>query len=166
MRKRIISTLIGDVLLSVQSGRLCAVSILTRKAEIISDDDPVLDEAQRQIIQYLNGERQSFDLPLEMRGSAFDCAVWRMLQKIPYGEVWSYGRLAAALGRPKASRAVGGACSRNPLMIVVPCHRVIAATGRLTGFAAGLEAKKTLLGCEGWIIENGKIQNKHKELPD
>ena len=150
MRRRVIFTPIGDILLAVQSGRLCTVRFLTLGEESAFDDDPVLDEAQRQIVQYLDGERRSFDLPFKMHGSAFDCAVWRMLQEIPYGEVWSYGQLAAALGRPGAARAVGGACSRNPLMIVVPCHRVIAGTGKLTGFAAGVPMKRALLELEGF----------------
>lgn len=167
MQQRVIATPMGDMLLGAQAGRLCKAVLLLHKEEVpdVDDADPVLDEAQRQIVQYLQGEREVFDLPLQMDGSVFDCAVWRMLQEIPYGAVETYGQIAAALGRPKASRAVGGACSRNPLLIVVPCHRVIAATGRLTGFAAGLEAKKALLSCEGWTIENGKIQDKHKELP-
>jgi len=159
MLRRVISTQVGDVLLGVASGRLCHVSVLAQKESITDqDDDPVLNEAQRQIVQYLQGERKAFDLPLQMHGSAFDCAVWQMLQKIPYGEVWTYGRLAAALGRPKSARAVGGACARNPLLMVVPCHRVVGSTGRLTGFAAGLEVKKALLGCEGWTIQSNVIQ--------
>jgi len=166
MRRRVISTPIGDVLLGVQSGRLCEVRMLFEMDRIGNEQDSVLDEAQRQIEAYYNGELREFDLPLRMEGTAFERAVWQTLVQIPFGEVRSYGQIAASLGLPKAARAVGRACARNPLLIVVPCHRVIGASGRLTGFAAGIEAKKALLGFEGWTIENGRIQNKQKELPD
>ena len=86
--------------------------------------------------------------PLAARGTPFQQAVWAQLRKIPYGEVRTYGQLAAALGKPKASRAVGSACHRNPLCIVVPCHRVIGADGSLTGYAEGLEIKEYLLELE------------------
>ena len=89
-----------------------------------------------------------FDLPLAAKGTPFQQAGWAQLHKIPYGEVRTYGQLAAALGKPKASRAVGSACHRNPLCIVVPCHRVIGADGSLTGYAEGLEIKEYLLELE------------------
>lgn len=92
--------------------------------------------------------RREFDLPLAAKGTPFQQAVWAQLRKIPYGEVRTYGQLAAALGKPKASRAVGSACHRNPLCIVVPCHRVIGADGSLTGYAEGLEIKEYLLELE------------------
>ncbi len=92
--------------------------------------------------------RREFDLPLAAKGTLFQQAVWAQLRKIPYGEVRTYGQLAAALGKPKASRAVGSACHRNPLCIVVPCHRVIGADGSLTGYAEGLEIKEYLLELE------------------
>lgn len=161
MRRRVISTRMGDMLLCVHAGKLCKVKLMVGGEWISAgDDDPVLDEAQRQIEQYLSGHRQAFDLPLDMSGSVFDCAVWQLLQKIPYGETVTYSQLADALGKPNASRAVGGACSRNPLLIVVPCHRVVARNRKLTGFAAGLQAKRTLLALEGWTIDRDQIQMK------
>ena len=105
-------------------------------------------EAEEQLNEYFAGVRREFDLPLAAKGTPFQQAVWAQLHKIPYGEVRTYGQLAAALGKPKASRAVGSACHRNPLCIVVPCHRVIGADGSLTGYAEGLEIKEYLLELE------------------
>lgn len=108
----------------------------------------ILRETERQLGEYFDGTRTHFDLPLESRGSEFEKKVWRALKKIPYGKTKSYLDLAKAIGSPKACRAVGAANSRNPLPIVVPCHRVIGANGKLTGFTGGLEKKATLLAHE------------------
>lgn len=108
----------------------------------------VLDEARRQLAEYFSGARRVFDLPLDMRGTDFQQQVWRGLLDIPYGQTRSYAALAAAIDRPKATRAVGAANGRNPLSIVVPCHRVIGGNGQLTGFAGGLAAKRFLLDLE------------------
>lgn len=156
MKHRTIHSPIGGLLLSAQAGRLCGVR-LAHQAEMMDDSDPVLDEAERQLAQYFAGKRWTFDLPLSLEGSAFEQDVWRQLLAIPFGEIRSYGQIAAAIGKPKAFRGVGRACSRNPLLIVVPCHRVVAASGALTGFAAGMAAKKTLLICEGWTIRDDKL---------
>jgi methylated-DNA-[protein]-cysteine S-methyltransferase len=122
-----------------------------RKREHPSKFDPrhpILLETERQLGEYFAGIRTRFDLPLEARGSDFEKKVWQALKKIPYGKTRSYLDLAKAIGSPKACRAVGAANSRNPLPIVVPCHRVIGANGKLTGFAGGLEKKATLLAHE------------------
>jgi len=110
---------------------------------------PVLAEAERQLAGYFAGERRSFDLPLDFRGTDFQKQVWQALLAIPFGETRSYAQIARAIGRPAAVRAVGAANGRNPLSIVAPCHRVIGANGALTGFAGGLEAKHYLLRLEG-----------------
>ena len=109
---------------------------------------PILREAERQLSDYFAGRRTVFDLPLDFRGTAFQRAVWGELLKIPYGETRSYGEIAWAIGSPSAVRAVGAANGRNPISIVAPCHRVIGASGKLTGFAGGLEAKAFLLDLE------------------
>jgi methylated-DNA-[protein]-cysteine S-methyltransferase len=109
---------------------------------------PILRETERQLGEYFGGIRTQFDLPLEARGSEFEKKVWRALKRIPYGKTKTYLDLAKAIGAPKACRAVGAANSRNPLPIVVPCHRVIGANGKLTGFTGGLERKATLLAHE------------------
>jgi len=110
---------------------------------------PVLCEAECQLTEYFNGERTTFELPLHVRGTPFQKHVWQQLLHIPYGHTRSYGQLALAIGRGSASRAVGLANSKNPLSIVVPCHRVISASGKLTGFAGGIETKARLLKLEG-----------------
>jgi len=106
---------------------------------------PVLEEARRQLESYFAGRRRAFDLPLEPRGTPFQREVWQALRAIPFGETRSYGELARQLGRPAATRAVGAANGRNPIAIVIPCHRVIGADGSLTGYGGGMERKRWLL---------------------
>ncbi len=114
----------------------------------------LLREAQAQLNQYFSGTRNVFDLPLRFGGTAFQHAVWEALLEISYGETRTYGQIAAAIGRPKAVRAVGHAIGRNPISIIVPCHRVIGKDGSLTGFGGGLEIKERLLKGEGIWISN------------
>lgn len=110
-----------------------------------SGESTLLDRVAAQLDEYFAGTRTEFDLPLAPRGTQFQLEVWRALETIPYGETMTYGELATSIGRPAAARAVGGANSKNPLSIVVPCHRVIGSTGKLTGFAGGLTTKEQLL---------------------
>jgi methylated-DNA-[protein]-cysteine S-methyltransferase len=110
--------------------------------------DKILDAAMKQLDSYFAGRRRSFDLPLAPRGTAFQTRVWNALMKIPYGETKSYGAIAAMIGSPSAMRAVGAANGRNPIPIVIPCHRVIGANGSLTGFGGGMERKEMLLDLE------------------
>ena len=98
--------------------------------------------------EYFAGKRRKFQLPVCGKGTDFQEKVWKVLREIPYGETRTYGEIAAAIGHPKASRAVGGACNKNPILIVVPCHRVIGADGKLVGFGCGLDRKKELLKLE------------------
>jgi methylated-DNA-[protein]-cysteine S-methyltransferase len=111
-------------------------------------DDARFTETARQLGEYFAGERTAFDLPLRATGTAFEQRVWDELRDIPYGETTSYGAIARRLGHPRAARAVGRANGRNPLAIVVPCHRVIGASGALTGYAGGLDRKRALLALE------------------
>lgn len=120
---------------------------------------PVLAQAAAQLAEYFAGQRQSFTIPLAPRGTPFQQEVWRALCAIPYGQTRSYGQLAAALGRPSAARAVGGACRRNPIWLMIPCHRVVGASGSLTGYAGGLERKKALLA-----LEQGQALQPHSTL--
>jgi methylated-DNA-[protein]-cysteine S-methyltransferase len=110
--------------------------------------DAPFREVARQLTGYFRGKRTSFDLPLHLKGTSFQMAVWKELAKIPYGETRSYGDIARAIGRPRAVRAVGLANGRNPLPIVVPCHRVIGSTGKLVGYGGGLAIKQALLDRE------------------
>ena len=109
---------------------------------------PILLETERQLGEYFSGTRTEFDLPLEPNGSEFQKKVWRNLREIPFGQTRSYLDLAKTVGSAKAVRAVGAANGKNPLSIVVPCHRVVGANGSLTGFAGGLDVKATLLALE------------------
>jgi methylated-DNA-[protein]-cysteine S-methyltransferase len=114
-------------------------------------DEPFAD-VKLQLQEYFDGARREFDLPLAPRGTPFQLAVWNALLRIPYGETRSYGELAQDLRRPTASRAVGAANGRNPISVIIPCHRVIGADGSLTGFGGGLERKQRLLSLEACSI--------------
>jgi methylated-DNA-[protein]-cysteine S-methyltransferase len=118
-------------------------------AAAVEAPHPVLDEAARQLAEWFAGERTVFDLPLDLeRATAFQRRAWLALAEIPYGTTRSYGEQADVLGMPRAARAVGAANGRNPLSIVLPCHRLIGANGALTGFSGGLEVKRALLAHE------------------
>ncbi len=112
------------------------------------EDSPILNEATQQLTEYFSGNRTKFDLPLAATGTAFQQLVWQALCRIPYGETWSYQQLADEIGNPKAVRAVGLANGKNPISVIVPCHRVIGKSGKLTGYAGGVETKQKLLELE------------------
>jgi methylated-DNA-[protein]-cysteine S-methyltransferase len=146
-----LTTPIGELLLTADDdGALTAVHLPNRHPDTTGweRDDELLAEARRQFTEYFAGERTTFDLPLRPHGAPFQLRVWDALLRIPYGETASYGELARELGHPTAARAVGAANGRNPLAIVVPCHRVIGSNGTLTGYAGGLECKRALLDLE------------------
>lgn len=111
-------------------------------------ETPIIREAFTQLNQYFKKERRGFDLPLLFEGTAFQQSVWRALTEIPYAEVRSYAQIAAAVGNPRACRAVGGANNCNPIAIIVPCHRVIGSSGALVGYAGGMDTKRFLLELE------------------
>jgi methylated-DNA-[protein]-cysteine S-methyltransferase len=111
-----------------------------------------LDDVRRQLDEYFEGERRAFDLALDLRVAGFNQAVLAELARVPYGTLDTYGSLAARVGRPRAARAVGGVMNRNPIPIVLPCHRIVGAGGSLTGYAGGLEIKRALLELEGAIL--------------
>ena len=111
-------------------------------------ETPVLAQAKRELCEYFAGTRKTFTVPLNPAGTDFQRAVWAALRAIPYGEKRTYGAVAAAVGRPKAARAVGNANNKNPILIFTPCHRVVGADGALVGFAAGLPVKEALLALE------------------
>lgn len=114
----------------------------------VDADDAVLSDAARQLARYFAGQREPFDLPLDLNGTEFQRAVWTALRRIAIGHTESYGDIARQLGRPSAVRAVGAAVGRNPLSLIVPCHRVLGADGSLTGYAGGTQRKKVLLEME------------------
>ena len=108
----------------------------------------LLSETERQLRAYLDRKLTRFDLPLAPQGTPFQQTIWRALLHVPYGQTLSYGRLAALAGHPGAARATGAACGRNPIAIIIPCHRIVGAHGRLTGYNGGLERKQSLLALE------------------
>ena len=111
-----------------------------------------LDDVRRELDEYFSGVRRSFDLPLDLRVAPFHAAVLAELARVPYGETDTYGALAAKAGRPRAARAVGTVMNRNPIPIVLPCHRIVGASGALTGYAGGLDIKRHLLKLEGAML--------------
>ena len=125
----------------------------TAEADMNPRETALLLEAKRQLEEYFAGIRAGFSLPLAPEGTEFQKSVWQQLEAIPFGETRTYGQIAAAVGNPKACRAAGGAIHKNPIAIMIPCHRVIGADGSLTGFASGLDVKEALLHLEGIIKE-------------
>ena len=153
----VIDSPVGPLTLVAEDGKLAGLYLDVRghepPAEILgtpctAGSEPVLAEATSQLGAYFAGELTSFDLPLQLDGTGFQRTVWAGLQQIGYGETISYGELAKRIGQPSASRAVGLANGRNPVAIVVPCHRVIGADGSLTGYGGGLDRKRFLLAME------------------
>jgi len=151
--ERRISSPVGDLHVVAAEEAIVGVYLPGHKGapEIVAHDGqnhPVLAEAAGQLAEYFRGGRACFTLPLDLHGSSFQREVWRALVEIPFGETRSYAELARALGRPQAARAVGAANAKNPISIIVPCHRVIAGDGALTGYAGGVAAKQWLLSHE------------------
>ncbi len=157
----LVDTPVGQLLVAVTDRGLCEVSFdpeperevetLARNfgARVLRSPRPT-DEARRQLDEYFAGERQRFDLPVDLRlAREFAGAVLKELARVPYGQLTTYGTLAAKAGRPRAARAVGTIMNRNPVPIVLPCHRVVGSTGALTGYGGGLDRKRTLLELEG-----------------
>lgn len=150
---------IGLLTLAADDDGLCRIEFPPPRASMLAGPhlvesarasrSRVLQDARDQLAEYFAGTRRTFDLPLAPHGTAFQRAVWTMLARIPYGETWSYGEVARSIEKPEAVRAVGAANGRNPIPIVLPCHRVIGADGSLTGFGGGLPTKQFLLELEG-----------------
>jgi methylated-DNA-[protein]-cysteine S-methyltransferase len=155
MRYRRIDSPVGPLLIAADDDGLRLIEFhrprhpMSQCEQWEEADHPVLQRTQAQLAQYFAGARRSFDLPLAPQGTDFQRSVWHALAHIPFGQTVSYLQLATRLGRPSATRAVGAANGRNPLPIVLPCHRVIGADGSLTGFGGGLPTKQFLLRLEG-----------------
>ena len=149
MRSRWMDSPVGGLRIHASSGLITAVDFGATKPRKARVSDPLLDRAEEQLTAYFAGDLTEFDLPLASEGSEFQQKVWAELRRIPYGETASYGDIARRLGyEPVISRAVGAANGANPIPIIVPCHRVIGADGKLTGFGGGIERKKILLDLE------------------
>jgi methylated-DNA-[protein]-cysteine S-methyltransferase len=143
-------TCIGKIVILENGTEVTNISFGNQNMEKNSDfiETALLKKSFGQIQEYLNGKRKVFDFPINLEGSEFQKSVWKQLQSIPYGETRTYKEIAIAIGNEKACRAVGMANNKNPIPIVVPCHRVIGANGKLVGYAGGLETKKYLLEIE------------------
>jgi methylated-DNA-[protein]-cysteine S-methyltransferase len=146
---------VGTLTLLADDSALVAVLWETEKYNrhrfgitVPQEDHPILLDTRQQLNDYFAGKRTTFDLPLRPQGTRFQMVVWAGLQEIPFGELWSYGRLARRIGQAGAARAVGAANGRNPIPIIIPCHRVIGSDGALTGFGGGLDVKATLIALE------------------
>lgn len=166
MRNYAFDSEIGKITLYEAEGGICGVDLegktapamqkkLFREAEFEEMKTDLLEKAQRELDEYFAGKRKEFDLPLRMYGTEFQKHVWNTLLQIPYGGTLTYGEVAQIIGNPKACRAVGMANNQNPLMILVPCHRVIGADGGLVGYGGGLDIKEKLL----------RLERKHAEQP-
>lgn len=150
MRWAAVATPIGTFGVAVDDEGVCELRFAGPAGPVREDlDDPLLTSATTQVTEYFAGTRTVFDLPLHVRsGSEFERAVWRAMMAIPYGRTRSYGQIARDVGEPGWAQAVGTACHRNPLPLVVPCHRVIGADGKLVGFGGGIKTKQWLLQLE------------------
>jgi len=141
---------LGPVAITAAGGAIVSMDFLPPGTPLsTTPPPPLLAAAGAQLQQYLAGQRQAFELPLAPAGTAFQQHVWTLLTEIPFGAIATYGEIAARAGRAGAARAVGAACHRNPIPIFIPCHRVVAAGGRLGGFSLGLDLKRRLLTLEG-----------------
>jgi len=143
-----VSTPLGPVEIAEVSGRLVTIRFGEGPVAGAGPTSGVLERASEQLVAYFAGRLREFDLPLHPHGTPFDHRVWDVVRTIPYGSTLTYGEIAARLEDPGASRAVGHANARNPLPIVVPCHRVVGTSGRLTGYAGGIHRKQALLELE------------------
>lgn len=156
-----LDTPIGELLLAGDDDALCLVSFPEGAMRRDPEPDWIYNEkpfaaARQQLTEYFAGERRAFDLPLKISGTEFQMSVLKALRQIPYGETTSYADIAERIGRPKAVRAVGAANGRNPIPIIVPCHRVIGSHGDLTGFGGGLDTKEALL----------RLEAEHSQFPN
>ncbi|MFD4574759.1 methylated-DNA--[protein]-cysteine S-methyltransferase [Streptomyces sp. NPDC058417] len=152
-RHTVIDSAYGPLTLVADDGVLCGLYMTAQRHRPAEEtfgprDDTLFAETEDQLKAYFAGELKDFTVPLRLTGTPFQRSVWEALRAIPYGETRSYGQLAAALGTPNASRAVGLANGRNPVGIIVPCHRVVGADGGLTGYGGGLDRKQRLLAFE------------------
>ena len=146
-------TLIGRLQIFSDSEYITKISFFEKKLQgAIEKETPLIKKMYLELEEYFAGKRKLFDVPVKPDGTSFQQSTWNALLKIPYGETRSYKQIAEMIGKPAACRAVGMANNRNPIPVVIPCHRVVGANGDLTGYAGGLEVKRKLLGLEKGVI--------------
>ena len=158
---------VGKIVIKDYSGSITEVYFI-KDDEVIHEgnlkETPLIKEAAKQLTEYFEGKRKDFDLPIETKGTAFQKSVWEALRTIPYGETWSYKQVAEAVNSPKAYRAVGMANNKNPISIIIPCHRVIGANGKMVGYGGGLHIKEYLLNLEKGTYKEGDLHVKNKKF--
>ncbi len=157
----IIASPLGNLKITVSEKGICGIAYT--KENLCRSDDPLLKKTELQLQEYFAGRRKAFDLPLDLQGTEFQKRVWQALLEIPYGETRSYSDIAAASGNARAVRAAGMANHVNPVVIVVPCHRVIGKNGSLTGYGGGLERKQFLLDLEKQLDKGKEIWQSKEE---
>ncbi|MCI6737641.1 MAG: methylated-DNA--[protein]-cysteine S-methyltransferase [Intestinibacter sp.] len=133
------------------------VEVEIEQNRLLLEESDLIKMAYIQLSEYIEGQRKQFDLPLDPKGTEFQRKVWKELTKIPYGETRSYKEVAIAIGNEKASRAIGMANNKNPIPIVIPCHRVVGSNKKLVGYAGGLDLKEKLLNLEGILVDKNKV---------
>lgn len=148
MYKYYYETPIGRICIEEDNGFITKIDIVSEENHVEEKETKLIKKTYEQLIEYFNGKRKTFDIPLKLNGTEFQKKVWKELLKIPYGETCTYKDIAINIGNEKACRAVGGANNKNPIMIIVPCHRVIGKNGDLVGYACGLDVKSKLLEIE------------------
>jgi methylated-DNA-[protein]-cysteine S-methyltransferase len=158
LQYKIIKSPIGKITLIAREDALVALYVADEPMPKLTsatknESHKILLMAEAQLNEYFAGTRHEFQLPLKPEGTEFQTKAWKALSKIPYGEVWSYGQQATYLKNPKGQRAVGGANGKNPIPVIIPCHRVIGSTGKLTGFSGGMKMKIFLLQLEGHQVD-------------
>ena len=153
MYKKVINSPVGKIEIVEENEKIIELNIYNEKENnIIEKDTKLLLETQKQLKEYFEGKRTKFEIPLNPKGTEFMKKVWKELLKIPYGEVRTYKEIAEKVGNSKASRAVGMANNKNPIPIIIPCHRVIGSNNKLVGYALGLDMKKYLLDLERKVV--------------
>ena len=158
-----ISSPIGALFLVTSKSAIVSIDTTTSplfEAAQFMNDHRILLQTEVELKQYFQGLRTQFDIPISPTGTSFQLQAWQVLQDIPFGDVLSYKEQALLMKRPKATRAVGAANGKNPILIIIPCHRICGADGKLVGFSGGIEIKIKLLELEGHCIQNGKITQR------
>ena len=159
MYKKIFNSKIGNIVIVEKNQSIIELKVIKEKnIDIIESDTPLLKKAAEQINEYFSGKRETFDLPLNPEGTEFMKKVWKQLLNIPYGETKTYKQIATEIGNEKAARAVGMANNKNPIPIIIPCHRVIGSNKKLVGYALGLDVKEKLLKLEAKYKKGVKKQ--------
>lgn len=145
----VIASSLGNVLLEIHDEKLIRLQFTE---EVIREEplEGIAEEVKKQLDEYLSGKREIFDLPLNLKGTDFQKSVWKAVNEIPFGQTTTYMKLSQKLGNAAAIRAVGAAIGANPILVIIPCHRIIGTNGQLTGYAGGLERKQALLELEGF----------------